>query len=44
MSKPKLGFSWGNCGPATLPLRLVSLSLSPDPIRIPGKIDLLTAK
>ena len=34
------GFSWGNCGSASDPIVISSLSLQPDPLHIPGDITL----
>ncbi|CAF5140336.1 unnamed protein product [Rotaria magnacalcarata] len=35
--------SWTNCGPISDPAQLKSLTINPDPIRIPGKIIHTTA-
>jgi len=32
-----VGFSWSDCGPATDPVQIKSLSVAPDPLKIPGK-------
>ncbi|XP_013775209.1 ganglioside GM2 activator-like [Limulus polyphemus] len=41
-----LGFSWANCGSPDDPVQVKSLSISPDPIRVPGVLtvgfDILT--
>ncbi|CAF1028089.1 unnamed protein product [Adineta ricciae] len=33
-----LKFSWENCGPSTDPIKIVSLAVGPDPIRLPVNI------
>ncbi|CAF4755330.1 unnamed protein product [Rotaria socialis] len=35
--------SWANCGPVSDPAQLKSLTINPDPIRVPGKIIHTTA-
>jgi len=35
----QLGFSWSNCGSATDTIQVKSLTLSPDPIVIPGSVN-----
>lgn len=32
------GFSWSNCGSASDPVQLKNLTLSPDPIKLPGDV------
>lgn len=39
-----LKFSWHNCGPVSDPFQLKSISISPDPIVIPGMINKLSMK
>jgi len=36
--KSSNGFSWSNCGSATDPVQLKNLTLSPDPVKLPGNI------
>ncbi|MEE6478377.1 hypothetical protein FKM82_011837 [Ascaphus truei] len=36
------GFSWSNCDGETLPGKIKSLSVSPDPISIPGDVEIST--
>ncbi|CAF1483526.1 unnamed protein product [Adineta steineri] len=38
-----LKFSWDNCGPATDPIKIVSLSIGPDRIRLPGNVAISTS-
>jgi len=33
-----VGFSWHNCGADADPFRFNILTISPDPVRLPGKI------
>ncbi len=36
--KPLQSFSWQNCGPASDAVRVQTLDLGPDPVKVPGEI------